>query len=145
MKLDDIEKLWAVDVVIDKTDIDSEALKIPYLHAKYWKILINEKLHLRKLKDQQAQLKKLKTDYYGGKFSEQDYKETGWPIIHNLILKTDIPLHMDSDNDVIDLNIKVTHQEEKCKFLEDIIKSLHTRGFLLKNAIDFIKFTNGLG
>jgi hypothetical protein len=29
------------------------------------------------------------------------------------------------------------------KFLEDIIKTIHNRGFQIKNSIDFMKFTAG--
>jgi hypothetical protein len=60
-----------------------------------------------------------------------------------LILKADIPMYMEADRDTIELSLKIGMQGEKVEFLESIIKSLQTRNFLIKNAIDFMKFTMG--
>jgi len=143
MKLKDIQEKWAKDSKIEKTQLDDEATKVPYLHNEYWKILVNEKLFLRKKKDELARLKKLKVEYYTGKFAKEDYQETGWPHMDMVILKQDLPLYLESDDHIADMNIEIVHQEQKCKYVEDIIKSLHNRGFLLKTAMDFIKFTGG--
>ena len=34
-------------------------------------------------------------------------------------------------------------QEEKVEYLESVVKSLSTRGYLIKNAIDWKRFTEG--
>lgn len=143
MKLEDIQNHWLEDTKIDRTDLDNESTKIPYLHSKYWKFLINEKMILRKKKNELLELKKRKYEYYSGKFSQQDYDETGWEQFSLRLLKQDIQMYIDSDEHVSKLILDIALQDEKCKFLEDIVKSLHSRGFLLKTAMDFIKFTNG--
>ena len=48
-----------------------------------------------------------------------------------------------SDRDIIELNDKIEYQKEKLNYLETIIKSLSTRGFLIKNSIEWKKFTMG--
>lgn len=143
MKLEDIQSHWAEDSKIEKTNLDDESTKIPALHSKYWKILINEKIVLKNKKNDYLLLKKRKYEYYSGKFSSEDYKDTGWEIFDLRLLKTDIPLYMDSDEHINSLLLEITLQEEKCLFIADIIKSLHNRGYLLKTVMDYMKFTNG--
>ena len=35
MNLDELQKMWEKDAVVDDTLLDEEALKIPQLHSKY--------------------------------------------------------------------------------------------------------------
>jgi hypothetical protein len=60
-----------------------------------------------------------------------------------MILKADIPMYMEADKDIIDLSLKIGMQQEKVDFLESIIKSFQTRGYTIKNAIDFMRFSMG--
>ena len=41
MTLDEIQKLWEEDSKIDPDNLHIESLKIPQLHAKYYKIYNN--------------------------------------------------------------------------------------------------------
>ena len=60
-----------------------------------------------------------------------------------MILKADVPMYMEADKEIIDLSLKIGLQQEKVEFLESIIKSLNNRGYNIKAAIDFLKFTSG--
>lgn len=143
MNIDEITEIWKEDSNIDRTELGDEALKIPSLHQKYYKIYINEKLILRK---QEASLKQLKLDKYEF-FSQGPNEETqakGWKLpAKGLILKTDIPMYIDADADIINMTLKIGYQQEKVDFLESIIKSLNNRGYNIKSAIDWIRFTSG--
>jgi hypothetical protein len=110
MKLSDIEQHWAEDCKIDKTELDNESIKVPYLHSKYWKFLIHEKVLLRKKKNEYYELKKRKYEYFSGKFSQEDYKETGLPLFNLKLLKQDVQMYIDSDKDVSQLLIDITLQ-----------------------------------
>jgi hypothetical protein len=60
-----------------------------------------------------------------------------------MIIKADIPMYMDADDDIIKMNLKIGYQQEKVEFLESIIKSLVNRGFQIKAAIEWQRFTMG--
>lgn len=142
----DIEKIleeWQADCKIDKTELASESLKIPQLHNKYYKIYVSEKLRLKKM---EADFKVLKLDKYEF-YTQGPSKETqelGWKLpSKGLILKADIPMYMDADSDIVESNLKISYQVEKVDMLESIIKSLINRGFQIKNAIDWNRFTQG--
>jgi N6-adenosine-specific RNA methylase IME4 len=51
--------------------------------------------------------------------------------------------YIESDDLFIESTIKVAMQEEKVSYLDSIIKSLNNRGFQIKSAIDWAKFTSG--
>lgn len=142
MKLEEIEALWEQDIKIDRTELDTESLKIPSLHGKYYKIYLREKVQLKAEEQSYKQYYKLKHEYYTGKLSQSELNELGWEPFQ-FVLKNDLQVYMDSDKDLCERLLKLSVQKEKVQYLEDIIKTLNTRGFLIKNAIDFIRFTSG--
>jgi hypothetical protein len=144
VKFEDIFDEWKTDSEIDKTDLGNESLKIPRLHHKYYMMLVSEKASLKKLDAQMKQLRLSKYEFYSQGHTEET-KKLGWELPpRGIILKADIPMYIESDNDIIDLSLKIGMQGEKVEFLESIIKSLHNRNFLIKNAIDFIKYLSGV-
>lgn len=143
MKIDDILIEWETDSKIDRTELGDAASDVPKLHHKYYSILVKEKLLLRQ---QESELKKLKLDKYEF-FTQGPNEETrdkGWKLPpKGMILKADIPMYMDADEDIIKQSLKIGYQQEKIELLESIIKTVINRGFLIKSAIDWQKFTMG--
>jgi len=143
MKLEEIYEQWKKDAEIDITELGNEAIKIAKLHHKYYQILSSERLLL---KSQEAEMKKLKLDKYEF-FTQGPNEETeklGWKLpAKGLILKADIPMYIDADNDIIKLSLKIGLQQEKIELLESIIRTLMNRGYNVKAAIDFQKFISG--
>lgn len=142
MKLEDIIQQWEQDVKIDRTELDAESIKIPSLHNKYYKIYIKEKIQLKAEEQDYKLYYKLKHEYYTGKLSKQDLDENGWEPFQ-FVLKNDLSIYLDADRELAERLLKLQVQKEKVQFLEDIIKTLNGRGFLIKNAVDFIRFTSG--
>lgn len=143
MRFEDIFEEWKKDSDIDRTELANESLKIPKLHHKYYMILVAEKAQLKKLEAQMKQLKLSKYEFYSQGHTEET-KALGWTLpARGLILKADIPLYMEADKDIIDLSLKIGILQEKVEFLESVIKSFQTRGYIIKNAIDFMRFTMG--
>ncbi len=143
MNIEEIMELWNIDTNIDKTELGDESLKIPKLHSKYFNILTRERLVLRKYIED---MKKLKLDKYEffTQGPNEDTKDKGWRLPpKGMILKGDIPMYMDADQDVIDLTLKIGLQQEKVDLLESIIKTIINRNFVIKNAIEWNRFTMG--
>jgi len=143
MKLEDIVNEWEKDSQIDQTELATESLKIPQLHSKYYKMYLNERLLLKKLRGDFKQLYRVKFEYYNGTISDEELKEYQWEPFALKVLKADLNVYMDADKELITLQNKVDIQEEKVNFLESAIKSLTARGYNLKSAIDWIRFTQG--
>jgi len=141
MKLSDIQTMWQKDCQIEDTKLDLELLKLPNLHSKYLGIYNDESLTQKKFFYDKRRLLKYKTIWYAGKMSEEELEEHGWEQFKVKLIKgyePKIETYLNGDEDLIESDQKI-----KVEFLESIIKSLNTRGYNIKSAIDFLRFTMG--
>lgn len=143
MDISSIKQLVAEDMPIDDTELDIESMAIPQLHSKYLNIYMDEKLILQKINSDYYRLKKMKWEYYTGKLDQDQLDEYGWEPFQLKILKQDIDLYMDSDEDLQKLINKQTYQKEKINYLDAILKSVNNRQWNIKGAIEWRKFING--
>jgi hypothetical protein len=143
MKLEDIQLLWEKDCNIDRTELGEESLKISQLHSKYFKLFSSERLLLKKLDKDYKDMYRTKFEYYNGVLSHDELKENGWEPFSLKVLKSDLHIYLDSDKDLMAFQLKLEMQKEKIDFLENIIKSLNSRGYQIKSAIDWEKFKVG--
>ena len=144
MKFDTIRDMTAKDMAIDDSQLDIESLKIPQLHNKYLNIFHDERFALKKLEADKRELLRVKWEFYSGKMSEEDLKRYGWEPFQLKILKQDLDRYLYSDKDVSVLDHKITYQQEKVSYLGSILKSITGRGWEIKNAIEWRKFTSGV-
>ena len=143
MLVDEIAEMWIKDAVIDDVELDTESLKVPTLHAKYLKILYQEKLKLKSFTLKRKTVSRVLGEYYRGDLnSPEDLRELQREPWSRTVLKQDLSSYVDSDKDMIKLLTKISYQEEVVSLLEDIIKNINNRGFQIKNSIDWRKLTN---
>ena len=143
MKFEEIQKLWSGDCEIDETELSQESVKIPQLHNKYLILFHDERLRLRTMKFDNSKLLKVKREYYSGRMDETELEAYDWEPFQYKLLKADVQEYIDADDDIIEGKKKISLQEEKVEYLESGVKSLSTRGYLIKNAIDWKRFTEG--
>ena len=143
MKFEEIQKLWSGDCHIDETELSQESVKIPQLHNKYLILFHDERLRLRTMKFDHSKLLKVKREYFSGRMDETELEAYDWEPFQYKLLKADVQEYIDADDDIIEGKKKISLQEEKVEYLESIVKSLSTRGYLIKNAIDWKRFTEG--
>ncbi len=144
MLLEDIEKQWAEDAIINTLKLADESLKIPKLHSKYYSLLIFEKQILIKLRNSLD-----KKDY----ILEQFFNKTLTPdeiLAHNLgqfsdkkYMKSDIPKAISNHQQIVELKTKIGVQNIKIDFLESIIKQITNRNWVIRDAIEIKKFESG--
>ena len=143
MKFEEIQKLWSGDCEIDETELSQESVKIPQLHNKYLILFHDERLRLRTMKFDHSKLLKVKREYFSGRLDETELEAYDWEPFQYKLLKADVQEYIDADDDIIEGKKKISLQEEKVEYLESVVKSLSTRGYLIKNAIDWKRFTEG--
>jgi hypothetical protein len=143
MKIEDIVTEWDKDCKIDDTELGEESTKIPRVHNKYMKIYMGENAGLKRLYAQRSKMKRKLTEYYLGELDQDELEEFGRQQFYKKLLKNEIDTYIESDDAFIDINLKLALQQEKVNYIEGILKSINNRGFQIKNAIDWLKFTNG--
>jgi len=140
---DEIAELWAEDCKIDETQLAKESKRIPELHNKYYTLYYKEVLKIKKLKADYKVLEQDKREYYDGSMAEEDLRDKGWKPYQKKVLRNEVHKYIEADRDIINLSLKIDYHSERAKFLEDIIKTIHSRNFVIKNMIDIIKFQAG--
>ena len=144
MRFDDIRKMVAKDMVIDDSELDLESLKIPQLHNKYLNLFHDERILLRKLEADRRELIRDKWEFYTGKMSQEELDERGWEPFQLKVLKQDLDMYIQSDSDVTKVDDRITLHKEKVDYLASIVKSVSGRGWEIKNAIEWRRFTSGI-
>lgn len=142
MNIDEIQKIWEEDSKIDPDNLHQESIKIPALHAKYFKIYNNIVL-LKKMEENKLKiLKKDKWLYYSGKADPEVYKEN--PFDHK-VLKPDIDKYLDADEDIMKSVSKIDYYNTILNYLDSILKTILNRTYQIKNSIEYMRFTAGYG
>tara|TARA_B100000131_G_C17952645_1_gene547086 strand:- start:291 stop:725 length:435 start_codon:yes stop_codon:yes gene_type:complete len=144
MKFDEIRNMANADMKIDGTELDIESLKIPQLHNKYLNLYHDERLRLKQMRSKFKELVRDKWEYYTGKMSEEELSRRGWEPFQLKVLKGDLDRYIDADSQVMVESDKIAYQEEKVEYLQSVLKSITSRGWDIKNAIEWRKFINGI-
>ena len=143
MKLEDIQELWHRDSEIDYTELGTESIRIPQIHDKYLKIFTDERIRLKGVEFELSKMVRTKTEYYSGKMSQEELERRGWEQYLGRLLKNEIANYIESDDDVIKLKQQLVVLQEKVNYLDSVIKMINNRGFQIKNALDWLKFSHG--
>jgi hypothetical protein len=143
MNIEQIVSEWNKDSKIDDTELGSESSKIPMVHNKYLKYYMGERVQLIKLKGKHKKIQRTLLEYYLGELDRHELSELGREQFFKKLLKNEVNTYIESDDMFIESILLVSMQEEKVSYLDSIIKSLNNRGFQIKSAIDWAKFTTG--
>jgi hypothetical protein len=57
-------------------------------------------------------------------------------------LKADINDYVDSDSEMIEMNLKISMQQEIVDVLEEIMKGINGRNWIIRNSIEWRRLTN---
>lgn len=143
MNIEEYEKMWSEDAKIDEANLIGESSRIPVLHSKYYKLYHRAALKATKLRYELKELESAKWEWYEGSMSQEDLKARGWHPYGQKIIKTQIAVKIERDKDIIDLSLRIEYQSSVAKFLEDVLKQIHQRNFVIRNMVEMIKFNSG--
>ena len=144
MNIQDIYESWEQDSVFERDQLSEESIKVPQLHSKYMKILSQERMRSKVADHDYTKLYKIKHEYYRGDIDMETLKQYSWEPFNPKELRQDLDMYIDQDEDIITSRQKMDLQKEKVSFLEGVIQQINTRGFQIKNVIDWEKFKAGL-
>ena len=142
MNLDKIQEMWQKDSVIDPDNLHDESLKIPQLHSKYYTIYNTITLLREKARTQYTKIKLERYNYYTGKAEPEAYVEEPFP--YKVREKDAIQRHLDADERLTTVDLKIRYYDTTLKFLEEIIKNVSNRTYQIKNAIEWNRFQAGM-
>lgn len=139
--LDKIQEMWDKDSKMDPDNLHEESLKIPQLHSKYFTIYNTVTLLRERAKESYGKVLLERHNYYSGKAPIEVYEKEPFP--YKVRDKEALQRHLDADESLNKIDLKIRYYSTMLKFLEDIIKMISNRSFQIKNSIEFMKFTAG--
>lgn len=144
VNIDLLMEEWSKDSKVDETEPGRELAKISSLHAKYLRILTHHSLSSKKLTNDYQKMKKVKWEYYSGDLNNpEDLKKYNLDPMMKKVLRQDIPIYLDSDNDLNEILIKKMLHQEVVDFCGSVLKELNNRTFQMNNLIKWEMFTSG--
>ena len=127
--------------VIDQERLDQESLKNQTIKSKWLEHRTKyDQLLIMRRADHQK-LYRDKWEYYGGKSDAKVYAAKPFDI---KVLKNDLQMYIQSDEDILELQGKISYYESIIKYIDGVIKSIDNRGWDIKNAIEWKKFEAGM-
>ena len=141
MNLEQIQEMWEKDSKIDPDNLHDESLKIPQLHSKYYTLYNTITLLREKARESYAKVKLERYNYYTGKATAEVYAEEPFP--YKVREKDAIQRHLEADDKMNKIDMKIKYYDVMLKFLEEIIRNVPGRTYQIKNAIEWNKFQAG--
>ena len=143
MDLEKIQEMWEKDSHIDPDNLHDESLKIPQLHSKYYTLYNTITLLREKAREQYSKVRLERYNYYTGKATAEVYAEEPFP--YKVREKDAIQRHLEADDKMNKIDMKIKYYDVMLKFLEEIIRAISNRTYQIKNAIEWNKFQAGFG
>ena len=141
MNLEQIQEMWEKDSRIDPDNLHDESLKIPQLHSKYYTLYNTITLLREKAREQYSKVRLERYNYYTGKATAEVYAEEPFP--YKVREKDAIQRHLEADDKMNKVDMKIKYYDIMLKFLEEVIRAVSNRTYQIKNAIEWNKFQAG--
>ena len=142
MNLDELKKQAKEDLAItEHENMDQESYKNQLIKPKWLEYKTNyEQLLIMRKTDHQKMWRE-KWEYYGGKADAKVYAAKPFDI---KVLKNDLQMYIQSDDEILELQNKISYYESIIKYIEGIIKSIDNRQCDIRNSQDWKKFEAGM-
>ena len=140
MNLEELKLQVSQDLKVDDEHLDTESLKNQEIKAIYLDHKSKFELLLFKAKGDYKRLYREKWEYYGGKADAKVYVAKPFDL---KILKNDLQMYINSDDEIIEVEKKIAYYETVVEFIDGVIKSIDNRGWDIRNAQDWKKFIAG--
>ena len=135
--------MWEKDAKMDPDNLHTESLNIPILHSKYYEIYNNIYLLRKKAEQQRKNIRHERYEYFAGKADPDVYVEN--PVPKKNRDKETMQKYLDADEKLSGISLKIDYYETMLSYLEEILKQITNRTYQIKNSIEFMRFTSGLG
>jgi len=141
MNVEKLKQMILDDSKSDRTELAKDALHVAYLYGKYLNLYEDENHRLKRLKQHFKIVNRKLWEYYTGKASPKVYKEKPF---HLKLLKTDVALYIQSDSEYQTAEDEIFTQERVVNLLKGAMAVVDKKGWAIKNALDDIKWKQGV-
>ena len=141
--LESLQGMWENDSKIDPDNLHTESLNIPVLHSKYYQIYNTLMLLRKKAEQQRKNIRHERYEYFAGKADPEVYIENPFP--KKIRDKETMQKYLDADDKLSGVSLKIEYYDVMLKYIEEILKQITNRTYQIKNAIEYMRFSSGMG
>lgn len=143
MDFEQLKALWEEDAKINSQALDTESLRTPSLHSKWYNILVDCRMAHKREELAFAKEKINAKNYYNGDYRPDDkrFKEYGHQ--SRKLKSEDMNDFLSADTDIQKIRLKLFLAQEKIEFILSVLKQINDRSFHISNTIKWRKFLSG--
>jgi hypothetical protein len=97
----------------------------------------------KKAEQQRKNIRHERYEYFSGKSDPEVYINNPFP--KKIRDKETMQKYLDADTKLSEVSLKIEYYEVMLRFIEEILKQITNRTYQIKNAIEFMRFSSGLG
>lgn len=141
MNIEMMKAELAKDLKMDMENLHNESIDVSGQHGKWLGFAMDETGKLAALRSKQKRMKLQKWNYYLGRGTAEEYKRRPFGL---KVLKNEVQQYIDADPEYRDIEDKIAAKEALVDFLDGAVRAVTNKQWNIKNAIEFLKFKNGL-
>jgi len=141
MKLRELQEMIEIDSDLRIDVLDAQSIETAKLQSKYFVLYSNIMGEKKNLEYELSDLLMFKYKYYKGQCDPEVYKQKPF---HEKLTNSGVEAHVNADEEVLKIKKKIDLCDIKLVLVDDMKKSLASRNWNIRNAIDFLRFKNGM-
>ncbi len=138
-----VEREWAGDCRIDRSEMERVSAEVPELHNKFYRLLRLARKFVYDRRNAYGQLRQLRWEYWTGKLDDVQRRQMGWEPNPLRLTPTEVKDYIQNDKVLHQAHEAVETAESILDYLTEIVKQLNTRNYACKNVIDALRFSHG--
>ena len=108
-------------IILDDEDLHQQSYKNQIIKPKWLDYKSKYRMLMFQTKAQHKRLYREKWEYYGGKADAKVYVAKPFDL---KVLKTDLGVYINSDEDIMEIEMKIEYYETLVQFIDGVIKSI---------------------
>ena len=144
MNLEQLETEWAHDSILNADDLQEEITKTAKLHAKWYAKLNTSRRDIIGLDVEIQKWTRVMESFFSRTMTLDEMTKHGFSELpEKRLLKGDLDAAVANDRKMVELKVRRGLALDRVKYIEDIVKHIHGRGFLIRDLIEWKKFQAG--
>lgn len=143
-KIKKLQDMWNADSKIDRLTLVEDLLINSNLNSKYVGLYASHREAVKYYENKLYKERLFKHEYYTGKSNYEALKERNLEPFGYKILKSEVEMYINADDDIIRISDKKHFHETMVKMLDSILWSIKDRGKSIIYIIEWEKHSNGI-
>lgn len=131
------------DIKLDLLDIENELLRNSHLIGKWLTYQQNQKAKFLLIETDYKRFLSKKKRYLMGRLDDEERESNGWPVEGNKILKADLDMWLDADDEILKKKKHYLVQKQIVEFIDSTLSQVVDKKWSIKAYLDYKKWIEG--